>query len=146
MRGLGRISPQFALADNFALYPRRSINRLRDVQRLRETAAVNPINGISDFKAGVLDSACHPVVRAGSSKCQKMSAWFQNPQALSPELNIVGDARCVPLFSHEAEFIGRVGDDGINAVFLKIRQFVEAISVDNLSVHYFKNASAQRRN
>ena len=43
---------------------------------------------------------------------------------MCPDVDVVRDSRGIPLFIHESEFIGRVGDDGIDTAVLQVRQFI----------------------
>jgi hypothetical protein len=60
-----------APSDDLALSTRRSVNRLADVVRLRESAAVVPRDHVADFKARILDRDGHAVIGARSEKATR---------------------------------------------------------------------------
>lgn len=84
--------------------------------KLKDIFTEDPHDLITDFEASVLDRAGHTVVSAAAAEREEVAAWFQDAQALFPELHVVRDAGPVPALSHEAQLVGRVGDDRVDAV------------------------------
>jgi hypothetical protein len=72
------------------------------------------VQAVPDLEPGVLDGDGHPVVGPGPAERQQMPARLEHPQAFTPQVDVVGDARRVPLLAHEPKLIGRVGDDAVD--------------------------------
>jgi hypothetical protein len=117
----GRAEPQAEVKDLSArLIPRRLINRLAHIQRLRETTAVDPGDHVADLKARILNPHRHPVLCPGASEGQQVAARLKHPQALSP--NVFAGNVVVPLLAHKAQTVRRVRHASIHAAGRQLPQ------------------------
>ena len=99
---VNRVSAAGRNGDNLPLYPRRLINRLAHVQRLRKALAIRPGKLIADLKASVLDRAGHAVIGASARECDAVAARLKHAKVFGPKLGVLGDVATVPLFAHES--------------------------------------------
>ena len=82
------------------------------------------------------------MVGARPAEREQMPARLQYAQRLPPDLDIVGDARCVPPLSHEAELVGRIGDDGVNAGVGQLSHALAAVADEDAGAgHTFLHAA-----
>ena len=86
------------------------VERLRYVEALGEPLPLHPGYGIADLQPGILQCTCQPVNGPGAAERDDMTTGDEHPQTF-PRPLLTGRQR-IPLFAHEAETIGRVGDDG----------------------------------
>ena len=64
-----------------------------------------------------------------------MPARLQHAQTFGPQVHVVGDAGRVPSLPHEPEFVGRVGDDGVDRAVGQRRDDLAAVAVAQLHGH-----------
>ena len=68
------------------------------------------------------------MVGAGAAEGEEVAAWLEDAERLGPGGGVVGDAGAVPALPHEAELIGRVGDDGVDRVGREAAHYLEAVA------------------
>ena len=88
--------------DRLALRAQRAVNPLRHVMRLRKAGAVEPLQLVADFKAGVFYCDNHAMIGARAGKRRQMAARFQHAQRRAPCLDTKGDIAAIPCLAHEA--------------------------------------------
>ena len=122
-------------------------DRRQHFRVLRQTPVV-PREGIADLEAGVLDAREQSVMRPVARKGQQVATGFQDALTLARPLLapflIFLRLKVVPIPPHEREAIRRVGNDGVNAVVVKVRQCVKRVTrVDHVTfTHTVAHSSA----
>ena len=73
---------------------------------------------------------------AGAAEGKQVTAGLEDAQRLGPELDVVGDAAGVPLLAHEAELVGRVGDDAVDGAVGQLLELAQTVAlVEVLACH-----------
>ena len=113
--------------------------RCKHFRVLRQTPVV-PCERIPNLKAGVLHTREQAVVRPVARKGEEVAAGLQHALTLARPafgpLLILRWLEVVPLPTHERQSVGWIGDDGVNALVVKVRQYVKGVArVDEVCLH-----------
>ena len=106
------------------------LDRLGDVEALREAAAVHPQQHVADLEASMVDGAGDAVIGAAAGERGEVAARPQDAAHRLPRLRIGGDAGLVPALTHEAQLVGRIGHRGVEMVRREPRHHLAAIAED----------------
>jgi hypothetical protein len=62
------------------------------------------------------------VIGTSPAEGKKVAARLEDTKTLLPNLYVISNASCIPWLAHKMKFIGRITNNGVNAIFLNFRK------------------------